>query len=76
MTLPPYSGDGQPCRKCGYNLISTEYCPNNNAGTLLTGIDWPRYWGLPIETALIERKCQRCGYTFAEAPIDSEDRSE
>lgn len=74
MTLAPYSGDGQPCPKCGYNLIATEYHPSNPPQGRV--IYTPPRWPFSEDMAYLERRCQRCAHSWPEAtvaqPVSSE----
>lgn len=57
--LPPYS-DVSTCPKCGHNSVTTLYR------------DVCRYWPRPPDDPRehLLRTCERCGYSWAEAPID------
>lgn len=59
--LPPYTGDNPtPCPKCGYT----------EAGTMWRG---PAGFGeahRTVREAHLARDCLRCGYCWAEAPIN------
>lgn len=66
--LPPYTGDGNPCKKCGYNLISTTLTSQQTHYGRLIMLG--RYPMLPDGTEVLERECKRCGYTWGESPIE------
>jgi Zn ribbon nucleic-acid-binding protein len=66
--LPEYN-EHNTCLKCGHDKISTIYMPENKD-------QWIRasYYATPAEKEgreNLRRVCQRCGYQWNEAPLDS-----
>ncbi len=55
--------DDRPCVKCGFsNIISTEYCRCERILCIYH-----------LDEEHLHRVCQRCGYEWAEATLDSEE---
>ncbi|WP_046500762.1 hypothetical protein [Streptomyces odonnellii] len=64
-SLPPYSGEGPPCAKCGYIGASTEY---RGVGECIHEVQYDEVIGVEPNERL-HRACARCAFAWDEAVI-------
>jgi len=67
--MKKYTGFATECKKCGSDETADHY----DSGKILV----PGFLGIStvqkLEPEYIRRTCMNCGYTWKEAPLDSED---